>query len=123
MAAAVTLLGAMGMVVEAEIFWLKLEFVEANVGLLGGALGALVLEGPFGELSPECVAELDGDIEAEVLVPNDGNPVGLGGVESVSAAARMKERHRGANTRSKDCMGRIASDFTRQCNSNTGQVI
>jgi hypothetical protein len=113
----------MGMVVEAEIFRLELEFVETNVGVLGGALGALMLEGPFGELSPDCVAELDDDIEAEVLAPSDGNPVGLGGVESVSAAARMKERHRRANTRSKDCMGRIASVYKRQCNSNTSQVI
>ena len=96
------------MVDEAEIFQLEAEFVETNVGLLSEALGALVLVGPFGELSPDCVTELDGDIEPEVLVLSEGKPVGLGGAESVSAAARRKERHRRANTRRKDCKGRIA---------------
>lgn len=122
-AAAVTLLGAMATVVEAEIFRLELEFAETNVGLLGRALGALVLEGPFGELLPDCVTELDGNIEAEVLVLSDGNPVGLGKVESVSAAARRKERHRRANTKSNDCIGCIASVYTRQRNTNTCQVV
>lgn len=123
LAAAVTLLGAMEMGVEDEVFELEVEFVETTVGLLCGALEALVLEGPFGELSPDCVAELDCNIEAEVIVLSDGSPVGLGGVESVSAAARTEERHRRANRRSKNCIDRIASVYTRQRNSKTGPVV